>query len=466
MHRGEWSSSFGFIMAMTGSAIGLGNIWRFPYLVDQYGGGAFLISYLFCLIFFGYFILLAMLALGRSCQSNIADGCVSIAKRGRCPAPFFFGRSISSLALLNAVLMNATYVIVTGWVLFYCFEAVTYFSSSSITRIDNSMFGHLMTSFDKQFFWLLSSIVVAGYVLMKGVNKGIEKLSTVFIPTLFLLLFVMLIWVVLQPHALESIRFLFLPDWSAAGFEETGFNVVKFFDFVQVVLGQMVYSLSIGFGVAYIYGSYVPRNVNLVSAARYIVFFDTIVSLLATIIVLGAASIFNMPSDMGSTLTFVTLPLVFSQMPGGSILLLLFFLVLFIAALTSLIAQYEPIVNVLVEKFGCSRTVGICFTAILNVICSIFVLLSFTSVLNLTIGGKDLFVFTDSFTGSFTLIISILATSIFIGWYGFDVVRQHVQLGCEKRISPKFTFYFKVLLSYIIPILLCLIFFKSFLKVF
>ncbi|MGN1063470.1 MAG: sodium-dependent transporter [Alphaproteobacteria bacterium] len=457
-----WSSKAGFILATAGSAVGLGNIWRFPYLAGSNGGGAFLLMYFLCVIGLGYFLLLGKLAFGRLAQTDIIDGFSVAAHKNQKEVSPWWGRLAGGLSLANVMLVGGVYVIVIGWTLSYVFSGLFYMTGLSDTPIDAQTFRHLTGSFWLQFFWGILCILITAGVLLKGVKKGIEKVSLTLMPFLFTLLVFMGLWIYFLPGSERGIYFLLVPDFKAMGFTSEGFNFAVFADLCLKAVGQAVYSLSMGLGVIFVYGSYLSEKTDLKNAAKWIVGLDTMVAVMAGLIVLPAVFAFHLQPDSGPALSFISLPMVFEQMTGGRFLMLLFFVLLFIAALTSLISIYESAVNLFITKLGLSRVRATVLTAGINIGITTLVLLSFTDVVPLRIGQTDLFSALDTLTGSYSMSLMVLFSTVFMGWIISSVLIRHIDRGADTPLSKFFKRYLRFTLRFTAPLILIVLFVAAF----
>lgn len=458
MKRVRWGSQIGFILATAGSAVGLGNVWRFPYLVGQNGGGAFLLLYLICVFGLGYFLLLAKLAFGRVAQTNIVDGFQVVAEKNNKKVSCIWGIMGGWLSFLNAIFVGSVYVVVIGWTLCYLIESLEQLIGLSTRAMTAETFNLLTSSFYQQLLWGILCVVVTSFVLVRGVKKGIEKISLFLMPLLFILLVFMACWMVLIPGSGKGIAFFLTPDFTAMGFTVDGFQFKTFADLLLKAVGQAIYSLSLGMGVIFVYGSYLSNNTDLFKSTRWIVVLDTLVAFIAGLIILPAVFAFNLSPEMGPALSFITLPLVFTQMAGGQFFMFLFFMLLFIAALTSLISIYEPIINLLMDKLHLTRLFATFVTAGLNLIGTSIILLSFTKVIPLTVMGKDLFSVVDVLTGSFTMGIMIFFCTLFMGWIISTALVRNLQNGHQTRISKFFKRYVRFTLRFTAPLILFILF--------
>lgn len=459
MKRTHWGSKIGFILATAGSAVGLGNIWRFPYLAGQNGGGSFLLLYLICAIGLGYFLLLAKLAFGRSAQSNIIDGFEVVAQKNKKTVSKWWGRTAGGLAILNVALVSGIYVIIIGWTLSYMVEGGIQLFYPSHRLIDAHTFDRLTSSFEMQLFWGILCIVLTGFILIKGVKKGIERVSLYLMPLLFLLLIFMALWIYLVPGSERGYFFFLVPDIKALGFLPDGFHFKIFAEVFLTALGQAIYSLSLGLGVIFVYGSYLSDKTDLKNATKWIVGLDTFVAITAGLIVLPAVFAFGLEPGSGPALSFISLPLVFAQMTGGVFIMFLFFVLLFVAALTSLISIYEALVSLLIDKCALSRQKAVGITALINIITSGIILSSFTKQGVFKEINMDLFSIIDKITGSYTMPLMVFVCTIFMGWMVSTIIIRNIGRGTDRPLSKFFKRYERFTMRVTAPIVLIILFF-------
>ena len=434
-------------------------------MVGQNGGGSFLILYLICVLGLGYFMLLGKLAFGRIGRSNLIDGFTVAAQKSHKKISRLWGIIGGGLAFFNAVTVNSIYVVVIGWTLCYFFKSINMLFSTNHVFIDADLFQNLTSSFGIQLVWAIICICITSIILIRGVKEGIEKISYYLMPLLFILLVFMSIWMLFLPHAIHGLLFFLKPDWAMMGLSNDGFSFKTFANLFLKALGQSVYSLSMGMGVVYIYGSYLTSQTDIVKSARWIVILDTVVAFLGGLIIIPAVFAFNLDITSGPALSFISLPYVFAQMTGGLFLQTIFFLLLFIAALTSLISIYEAIVSLLIDKLNISRLNATCITAGINLVGTIIILLSFTKVMpDWRIGSQDLFEFIDTLTGSYTMSIMALICTIFIGWKISTSIIRHLQIGHSKPLSHIFKRYVRFTLRFMAPIAIGLLIFNAFLN--
>ena len=447
--RATWGSKIGFILATAGSAIGLGNIWRFPYLTAQNGGGAFLLVYLLFVGLLGYFLMTAKITFGRIAQTNFMDGFKAVNPE----VSSWWGRIGGGLTLFNIFAVCAIYVIIIGWTLSYVVAAGKNLIGTAKINIDRNLFESLTSSYGEQLFWILLCMAISGLILAKGVKSGIEKVSLYLMPMLFFLLIFMVGWMLFIPRTGAGFAYLFTPNLEQLGFSTAGFDWHRLAHLTLLALGQAIYSLSLGLGVCFVYGSYLKNNSNIKKSALWVVVLDTCVALLAAMIVLPAVYAFDLESDQGPALSFITLPFVFDKISGGALFMLIFFVLLFLGALTSLISMYEAAINLIMEKLKLTRTKAILSILSINLACSLIVLASFTKIIDF---GEDLFNLFDYITGTYTMGAMILVYCIFMGWKICPKLLQNL-----NNNGPVFEACFCFILKWLAPLVLILLFLSA-----
>lgn len=434
--RGSFSGGLGFVFAAAGSAVGLGNLWRFPYLAAQYGGGIFLLVYLILAVTFGFALLTAEIAIGRKTKLSPVLAYKKLNKK------FSF---LGYIATLVPIIIIPYYCVIGGWVTKY----VTVYAQGLVAPVAkdgyfSDFIGHPVAPLVFFLIFMLLSIVV----IMLGVKKGIEKLSKFLMPLLIVLTIGIAIYALTLPNAMEGVKYYLIPDFSK-------FSILT----VAGAMSQLFYSMSIAMGIMVTYGSYTRDDVNLTKSVNRIEFFDTLVALLAGLTIIPAVYIFSGEeglSSQGAGLMFMTLPKVFQQMPGGSIIALLFFVLVFFAAITSSISVMEAIVSSLMDKFhlkripSCLIVIGICL------------LLGIPSSLgnglwaNIKILGMDFLTFFDYISNSILMPIVAFCTCILVGWViKPKALTDEVTKNGEKFGRKKL---FNVMIKYIAPICLLFIF--------
>jgi NSS family neurotransmitter:Na+ symporter len=333
MFRATWSSRLGFVFAAAGSAVGLGNIWRFPYIAGENGGAAFLFVYLICLILIGFPVLICELLIGRTTQTSPSGAFEKLGKHK-------VWQGVGKLTIATGFIVSSFYSAVAGWIFGYLIEALR----GNMSRFQNveEAVSHF-TMLTEHPFWGIAThftfLLLCVGLLYLGVRQGIERSNKIFMPALFAMLIILVIKGLTLPNAWQGIEYLFSPDWSLL----TPTAIV-------IALGQSFFTLSLGQGTMVTYGSYLKKDDNLLKSTIPVVLMDTFASLLAAIAVFSIVFAGGMNVDSGPGLIFHTLPLIFSEIPGGYFVAILFFLLVLLAALTSEISAMEPIIAYLIDE--------------------------------------------------------------------------------------------------------------------
>lgn len=434
--RGSFSGGLGFVFAAAGSAVGLGNLWRFPYLAAQYGGGIFLLVYLILAVTFGFALLTAEIAIGRKTKLSPVLAYKKLNKK------FSF---LGYIATLVPIIIIPYYCVIGGWVTKY----VTVYAQGLVAPVaKDGYFGDFIGHPVAPLVFFLIFMLISIVVIMLGVKKGIEKLSKFLMPLLVVLTIGIAIYALTLPNAMEGVKYYLIPDFSK-------FSILT----VAGAMSQLFYSMSIAMGIMVTYGSYTRDDVNLNKSVNRIEFFDTLVALLAGLMIIPAVYIFSGEeglSSQGAGLMFMTLPKVFQQMPGGNIIALLFFVLVFFAAITSSISVMEAIVSSLMDKFHLKR-IPCCLIVI-----GICLLLGIPSSLgnglwaNIKILGMDFLTFFDYISNSILMPIVAFCTCILVGWViKPKALTDEITKNGEKFGRKKL---FNVMIKYIAPICLLFIF--------
>ena len=434
-NRGQWGSNIGFILAAAGSAIGLGNIWRFPYMVGENGGAAFLIIYLFCVLLLGLPIMLAELTIGRYSRKNPVGAFESIRPRS-------LWKIVGFLGVITGIFILSYYSVIAGYTLGYIGKTLvgnqtSYQSFSSNPMLAISLF--------------ITFIILTVLVVQGGVKNGIEKWSKILLPVLFFLMIVLTIRSVTLDGAKEGITFYLKPDFSKVA----GHTVLA-------AMGQAFFSLSLGMGCMITYGSYLPKDSNLLLNGSSVVLFNTLISLMAGLMIFPALFAAGMDPAAGPSLVFEVLPKIFSSMPGGSIIGASFFLLLSIAALTSTISLLEVATAYFVDEKGWLRKKAVWFIALIVLLLGIPSALSQGIVpwfKDLPLVHKDYLGLMDWIFGNIMLAVGAFFLAIFIAWvWKINNAISEIKKGC-----PEFKYIgsiFRILLKYFCPaVILALIFF-------
>ncbi|WP_028590688.1 sodium-dependent transporter [Paenibacillus massiliensis] len=393
---GERFSSFGFIMAAIGSSVGLGNMWKFPYITGQYGGAAFFLIFIVCLLLVGMPVLLAELAIGRSGRGSAAS---SFTKVGGSP---IWGR-LGILQVVAPFIILSFYVIITGWTLYYAYAAFTgqLFGQGDFT----TQFNGFVTGYGALGFQL-AALVITAWVVVRGISGGIEKFNKILIPAMIVLLIILMIRAITLPGGMEGVSFFLQPDFSKLTAQSA-----------LVALGHAFFSLSLGMGILITYGAYVDKRQSLGAASLAVGAGDLLYALVAGLIIFPTTFSFGIAPDSGPSLVFIALPAAFSAMPFGAVFGGLFFVLLAVAALTSAVSILEVPVAYTMDRWGWSRNKSVIITCLLAFLLGIPAALSLGMVPDLTFGGKAFFDWLDFITSNVLLPVCGFITTIFVGYF-------------------------------------------------
>ena len=339
--HGEWSSRFAFILAATGSAVGLGNIWKFPYIAGENGGSAFVMVYVLCVVLMGIPIMMAETMLGRRAKQNPVATMHTLTKEAGADSRW---QALAWMGILAGLLILSYYSVIAGWASAYTLKAFLgqFFSTSASET--KAMFDDFVSSPLRLIFWHSFFMLATMYIVSKGIRNGLEKAVQMLMPVLFVMMFLLLGYAMTTSGYAQGLHFLFSPDFSKI----TG-------KVVLTAMGQAFFSLGLGMGTMMIYGAYLPKNVSIGKSAIIVAGADTIVALLAGMAIFPIVFANGLHPDSGPGLVFETLPIAFGNMTGGWLFGVLFFLMLVVAALTSSIALIEPAVAWLIESKEMTR---------------------------------------------------------------------------------------------------------------
>ena len=444
MKREQWKSRLGFIWAAVGSAIGLGSIWRFPYVVGDNGGATFIFLYLICLVLVGFPVLISEIMIGRKTQTSPLG------------AFFLLGRNktwkkIGKMTIITGFLVSSFYGVISALTLGYFFEAIfgklTHFSDISQTA------SHFM-QVSSNAFWVIAFqflfMVLCVLILFTGVRKGIEAGNKIMMPLLLLVLIALAIKGITMEGSERGITFLFKPNWSLI----TPTAIV-------MALGQAFFSLSLGQGTMITYGSYVPEKENLPSTCLPITIFGILVSLLSGLAIFTIVFAVGMKAASGESLMFQTLPIILSKIPGGYFLAVLFFLLLVLAALTSQISALEPMIAYLVDEKKWGRHKSVLVTVASSFVIGIPSALSLGVLKTMTVFGMPFFQFMIFLCLNILIPLGGLASVILVAWrWGIKNALKELKIGTGDLFTryPILKTYFHVSIKYIAPIIIVLIF--------
>ena len=438
--HGTWSSRWTFILAATGSAVGLGNIWKFPYMAGDNGGGAFVLVYLACICIIGLPIMLGEIMIGRRGRSSPANSMRSLAVEANTSSAWTL---LGATGALAGLLILSFYSVAAGWAMSYIFNGFQNITAES----SSSSFNNLLSSPSSLIFWHTLFISITVFIVARGILQGLEKWINTLMPILFLIILLLCIYAMQTGAFLEGLRYLFMPDFSKINPQV-----------MLEALGQAFFTLSLGMGAIMAYGAYMPANQNIGRTAVSVAALDTGVALLAGIAIFPIVFANGLAPSEGPGLVFVTLPIAFSAMPLGILFGTLFFVLLSIAALSSSISLIEPGVAWLIESLKIKRTTATIILGFTAWFLGLFSALSFNLISEFTIFGKNFFDATDFLTSQIMLPLGGIFIAIFVGWI---MKKEHVLdgLGFKEDFIFK-AWYFSV--RYIAPTLVSLVFLNFF----
>lgn len=437
VNRGQWSSKIGFIFAAAGSAIGLGNIWRFPYVVGENGGAAFVLLYIVFVVLIGLPYMFAELALGRFSQKNPVGAIDSI-------KPGSMWKGVGLLGVLTGVGILSFYGVIAGWTFGYIFKAAT----GNIGEFGDFVSNPVIVLLLFALFMFITTMIVYG-----GVEGGIERWSKILMPVLFILLVGLIIYSNSLEGSGKGLIFYLQPDFSKI----TGRTMLA-------ALGQAFFSMSLGMGLMITYGSYVSKKENLISSAFFIGLFDTVIAIMAGLIIFPALFAMGESPSAGPSLVFVVFPKLFTQMPGGFMVGAFFFILLSVAALTSTISLLEVPVAYMVDEKRVNRKKIVWIVALVTYIIGIPSALSqgssdfFTefSILPDRLSSADFLGHMSFLWGDFSLALGAFLLSIFVGWvWGAENAAREIESGSPFFAKSKPIWIFMI--RYFIPIVIFMI---------
>lgn len=437
--RDGFASRLGVLAAVAGSAVGLGNIWKFPYITGKNGGAAFVLVYLVCIVIIGLPVMLSEFAIGRGAKRNAVGSFKKLAPG----APWYL---TGLWGVAAAFIILAYYGVVAGWTLEYIFSAVTNaFAGKTSVALEADFLSFISQPF-RPLLWQVVFMLLTGFIVLAGVKSGIERASKILMPLLVVLILVLDVRALTLPGAMEGLSFLFKPDFSKL----TAVGVLE-------ALGHAFFTLSLGMGILITYGSYINKNENLAFTAFQVTAADTIIALMAGVAIFPAVFAFNIEPSSGAGLAFITLPNVFLQMPGGYVFSILFFTLLAIAALTSTISLLEVVVACFSEELKISRTratiVGTVSIILLGIPCS----LSQGVMADFKIFGKNVFDLLEFASSNIMLPSGGLIIALFAGWYlGRNKIEK--ELSNDGSLSAGYMPTFMLLVKFIAPIAIAVVF--------
>lgn len=438
--REQFSSSFGLIATAIGSAIGLGNIWRFPYIVGQYGGGAFLLVYLLMTAIIGLPIMVSEFIIGREGRKDAINSYKKLA-----PGSKYYVGGITGV--IAAFLILAFYGVVAGWTLEYIYLAlINGFKGKTSVEIAN-IFTNFTSNPIRPVLYQLMVMTFTCMIVSTGVQKGVEKAAKLLIPLLVVIMLILNIYAFKLPGGEAGFTFLFKPDFSKLTKEA-----------ILAALGHSFFSLSLGVSIMITYGSYIPKDENLIKTAATISISDTVIALLAGIAIFPCVFAFGIEPSSGPGLVFISLPNIFNQMSGGYFFGILFFSLLGLAAITSTISLLETIVAFLMDNFHFQRKNASIFSTVVISIIGAIASLSNGIFSNVLIFGDTIFDFLDKLTANYFLPLTAFISVIFIGWkLNKNISINQITNNGNIKLGKILNLYF-FLIKYIVPIGIILVF--------
>lgn len=433
--RGSFSNKMGFVLAAAGSAVGLGNLWRFPYLAAKYGGGIFLLVYLILAVTLGFTLMITEIAIGRKTGLSAIGAFKALDKR------FNF---VGYLACVVPFIITPYYCVIGGWVVKYFAAFLTGRGSAAA---GDEYFNGFISQATAPVFWFALYILLTAVVVIFGVEKGIEKASRIMMPLLIVLIIGVSIFCITRPGAGAGVKYYLLPDFSR-------FSATT----VLAAMGQLFYSMSLAMGIMITYGSYMKKDSSLEQSVRQIEIFDTVVAFLAGLMIIPSVFVFSGGDEAalgkGPSLMFVTLPKVFESMSFGGVIGAAFFLLVLFAALTSSISLMETNVSIVRDKFGWSRKKSTLIITLYVLILGSIVSLGFGPLSFIKIIGLGLLDFFDFLSNSVLMPIVAILTCVCIGHFiGSKTVEDEVEINGPFKVKK----FYRIMLKWIAPICLVLI---------
>jgi NSS family neurotransmitter:Na+ symporter len=446
----SWSSRSAFVLAAVGAAVGLGNIWRFPFIAGQNGGGAFVLVYVGFVLLLGIPIITAELAIGRRGHESPVVTMSNLAREeGRSQG----WQAIGWISILIPMLGLTYYSVVAGWAIDYVFQAAAGSFNGFGGAESSAFFGELLASPWRMIFWHSMFIALTIFVVARGVRKGLERSVKIMMPALFVILVLMVVYAMFAADFRAGVEFLFTPDFSKLTVPV-----------VLMALGQALFSVAVGVGAMITYGAYLPKNISLPWAGAVIGIIDTMVAILAGLAIFPLVLGYGLDPGEGPGLIFVTLPVAFGQMPGGVIVGCMFFILLTFAALSSSIGMLEPAVSWLEEQRGFKRPVMALLAGLLSWLVGLSIVLSFNIWAGVRPLGmfdffaeKTIFDVMDFFVANIMLPLNALLIAVFAGWM---MSRKSTMEELAFPEGPRYE-YWRFILRYVAPVAFGMIFFSS-----
>lgn len=438
--KDSFGSKVGFILAAAGSAVGLGNIWRFPYLAAKYGGGIFLLIYIILAVTFGFALMITEIALGRRTRKSVIGAYKAADKR--------FG-FLGPVAAAVPFIITPYYCVIGGWVFKYF---ATFVTGAGVTATDDNYFSDFISQTAQPTVFFLLFALATIVIVILGVEKGIENVSKVMMPVLIVLSIGIAVYTLTRPGAGEGLKYYFLPNFE-------GFTLSKLLKTVVGAMGQLFYSMSLAMGIMVTYGSYMKKSFSIESSVRQIEFFDTLIAVLAGVIIVPSVFIFSGGDagaiNAGPGLMFITLPKVFESMWGGQVVGTLFFVLVALAALTSSVSLLETMVSIVQEKFKLTRIPATLICSVFLIVFGMLSILGYSSWSEFTIFGYQILDFFDFISNNVMMPIVALLTCILVGY--FVKTRYIIDEMDENGEVFKSQGMYNIMIKYVCPICMIII---------
>ena len=446
VQRGGFATALGALFATLGSAVGLGNIWKFPYMTGANGGAAFIIIYLLATLLVGLPVMISEIAMGRSARANAIETMRKVSPSKK--QPWWL---IGAGGALAAFLIMAFYTEVAGWVFAYIFKSISGGFLSTDPNVTSQAFLDLISSPWQALIWQWIVLVVITIIIIRGVSKGIEATAKRLIPLLFVLLLVVDIRSLTLPGALEGLKFLFTPDFSKV----TAATILA-------AMGLAFFKLSVGMGTMITYGSYWKDEQNIPGTTARVMLSDLLVSVLAGVAVFPAVFAFGFQPDAGPSLLFITIPAVFASMPFGGVFMVVFFVLAAVAATGAMLSLIEVPVAFLNEQFKLPRAAGAIITAVLLALIGSLAALSSSVLAGVSVFGKNFFDLFDYLSSNVLLPLGGLFITLFVGWFWG---RENIKLALTNAgtlNNEKLVQVFIVIVKFVTPLLVLLVLLNGF----
>lgn len=438
--RDKWTSNVGFILAASGSAIGLGNLWKFPYNAGLNGGGAFVLLYLLFLILIGMPLMLAAVTLGRKTQLSVFGAYKSVNKKWSF---------VGGLGVICGFIILSFYSTVGGWVIYYLKSALFGELNTTDPNFLGSVFGNLLNSPTELLLYQFLFMAITVAIVLRGISGGIEKASRIMMPALFVMIIVIVIRSITLKGSMAGVEFLFVPDFSKINM-----------DVAMDALGQVFFSISIGMGTIVTYGSYLDKKDNLVTTSSMIPILDTLIAILAGLATLPAVFALGFQPTDGPGLMFVTLPAVFASMPLGNLFIILFFILVLFAAVTSSISMLEVAVSYFVDEKKKRRVPSTIIIGIIIFLLGVPASLSFGPWDFKVLGSLNFFDLYDKLASNILLTTGAFLLAIFVGWVltAKEAVKEIESSGVKFKLAG----IWSILIKYVVPVAVGIILVNSY----